>query len=337
MDKNFIYGRIYSEIANGFSQETIDDKIYYFKHPTIAEHFSIYSNYEIILEQAKQKGLPTEEEKLKEAIEGGWWSSKKEAEITMLQTTIDNLIKTRNKLVLPSQKQSLNDQIKKNEAILLTYTKERRDILNFTAEEFAGQRFLDETVIVLTYSDQELLNRFFTSDDYYNLADNDVEKLRATHNQQMAVFNLLTLKRIAATGFFQNLLFLSEDAFNFWGKPASQCTKFQIDVLLYGKMYKNIIKNQAENDAPIQEEILNDAEKFVEWADNRSSGSSYSKQSRAKQGSNEVSSLVGATGSDLKELGVKIDKVRGKSLLDLVEENGGIMEKSEYLDARENN
>ena len=48
-----------------------------------------------------------------------------------------------------------------------------------------------------------------------------------------------------------------------------------------------------------------------------------------------VSSTVGATQDDLNKLGVKVEKLKGKSLLELANEKGGTLEKSDYFAARE--
>lgn len=340
MDKSFIYGRIYSEITNGFSKIDVKGNLFYFKHPSFAEHFGIYSNYDIILAEAKKRGLDTEKEQLENAILEGWWSSEKEYEINILKKTVHNLNKTKNKLVLPSQKDAIDSQIKRNRAILATFSKERKDIIRYTAEDYANQRFLDETVIISTYKNRELTERAFSGDTYYDLSDEDVEKIREGHNNNLFVFSFNNLKLIAASGFFQNLIYLNDDAPGFWGKPCSLCTKYQIDLLIYGKMYKNLIKNYSENGKPVSDEILEDPEKFIDWVDNQSntgSKSNIKKSAKSSSGQNAVSSYVGATQEDLNKLGVKTEKLRGKSLLELAAEKGGTLEKNDYLSARENN
>jgi hypothetical protein len=341
VDKNFIYGRIYAEIKNGYSKIDIPQKTLYFKHSSVAEYFHIYSNYDNILLEAKRRGLSTEEEQLEYAISEGWWTKEKESKINSLRNTVQNLIKTKNNLVLPSQKSSIDEQIKKTESILITFTKERKEIISYTAEEYANERFLDEMVMALTYEDQDLLIKAFQKqDDYFNLSDKEVETVREVYNKNLFLFSSRNLKYIGASGFFQNLVYLNDDANGFWGVPVSKCTKYQVDLLLYGKMYKNLIKSYAENGEQISEEILNDSEKFIEWVENKStidSGKQVKRKKSRSEGKNVVSSYVGASKEDLEKLGVKIDKLKGKSLLELAQEKGGVLEQSDYLKARENN
>lgn len=339
MDKNSEYGRIYSEICRGFSIEKIEKSTIYFKHPTLSEHFSTYNNYDIFINDGRKKGLQTEKEKIEDAIAGGWWDSKKESTINLLKKTVENLYKTRDKLLYASQKAEIDKQIKQNEAILITYNKERREIVGYTLEDYANSKLTEELLIFFTYKNEKLVDKLFTNEEYYNLSEDHLEKIKNGFQIYSQIFNHDNIRKIAACGFFQNLVYLNDDAYSFWGKPTTQCTKYQIDVLLYGKMYKNAIRGYAENGKPVPEEVLKDPDQFIEWLDNQSNDPKTkirSKKSKAS-GSNMVSSTVGATQDDMKKLGIKMDKLGGKSLLQLAKEKGGTLEKNDYFTARENN
>lgn len=337
MDKNSEYGRIYSEICRGFSIDVIENYTVYFKHPSISEHFSVYGSYDSFIKEGKKRGLQSEEEKIEDAVIGGWWSSEKESKVNFLRKTLQNLFKTRDKLLLQSQKSQIDNQIKYSESILITYTKERREIVGYTLEDYANSKLTEELLIFFTYKNKDFTERAFTTrNEYYDLTDSHVEKIKNSFDQYSRLFNNDNIRKIAACGFFQNLVYLNEDAYSFWGKPTTQCTKYQIDLLLYGKMYKNMIRSYAENGKPIADDILNDPDAFVEWTNNQSGGSgSNSRNRKQKSGKNAVSSYVGATKEDLNHLGVKTEKIKGKSLLDLVAEKGGVLEKNDYLSLRE--
>jgi hypothetical protein len=337
VDKNSEYGRIYSEICRGFSIDIIEKFTVYFKHPSISEHFSVYGSYDSFIKDGRKKGLQLEEEKIEDAIKGGWWSSEKESKVNFLRKTVQNLFKTRDKLLLQSQKSEIDTQIKYHESILITYTKERREIVGYTLEDYANSKLTEELLIFFTYKNQDFTERAFTTrNEYYDLTDGHVEKIKNSFDQYSRIFNNDNIRKIAACGFFQNLVYLNEDAYSFWGKPTTQCTKYQIDLLLYGKMYKNMIRSYAENGKAISDEILNDPDTFVEWANNQSGGSSSNFRNRKqKSGKNAVSSYVGATKEDLQNLGVTTSKIRGKSLLDLAGEKGGVLDKNDYLSLRE--
>ena len=75
---------------------------------------------------------------------------------------------------------------------------------------------------------KELTERAFTQDEYYNLSDGFSDEIKGAFSKYSNAFNFTSLKHIAASGFFQNLVYLNEDAYSFWGKPTVQCTKYQI-------------------------------------------------------------------------------------------------------------
>ena len=335
------YGIIYGEIVRGVSEKSIDNKNYFFKHPTQAEHFFINSNYKKILEDAKRRGLYSENEKINEAIKNGWWTAEKENKFLSINESISGLQKTKDNLILPSQKDSIEDQIKKNRYILASFSKERNELVGYTAEKYANDRLYDEMVMELTYKNIELTDKLFCDiDEYYYLSDEIVEKIRKEFYSCSGGFMQEALKYVAACPFFQNMLYVTQecDAFHFWGRPSSRCTKYQIDVLINGKIFRNAIKSEIESGKKLPDEVLSDPEKFILWFEARSSRSEIndSASNMDSMGSKTaVSSFVGATKEDLKKMGVKVQKIKGKSLLELAEESGGVLEKHQYLNARD--
>lgn len=339
MDKNSFYGKIYSEICNGFSVGKIsNEKIFYFKHPSLAEHFSLYSNYELNKKIAEQKGVLSEEDKIQEYIENGWWSYSNESKINLLKKTVKNLHITKEKLLYPSQKEGIEKQIRQNKNILMSFQKERKELIGYTAEEYAENKFLDDLLVSLVYKDKNLSEHLFdNNEEFYSLSDKECNKIKHVFNQCTNSFSQDILKRIAASGFFQNLVYLNSEPYSFWGKAVYQCSKYQIDLLVYGKMYRNTIDSYHKNDKPIPQEIMEDPDKFVDWIESQESqNQSRARKKNSKAGNNKVSSFVGATNKDLQSMGVKVEKLKGKSLLELAEEKGGTLEKSDYLNAREN-
>lgn len=339
MDKNSFYGKIYSEICNGFSIGKISsNNFFYFKHPSLAEHFSIYNNYELNKKIAEKKGVLSEDDKIKEAIENGWWSYDYESKINLLKKTIKNLYVTRDKLLYPSQKEDIDKQIKQNKHILISFEKERKELVGYTAEDYAENKFTDDLLISLVYKDKNLQEHLFNNEEeFYSLNDRECNRIKNIFNQCTNSFNQDILKKIAASGFFQNLIYLNSEPYSFWGKAVYQCSKYQIDLLVYGKMYRNTIDSYHKNDKPIPQEIMEDPDKFVDWIENQQNQREPSRRKKNSDSKNNmVSSYVGATNKDLKSMGVKVEKLRGKSLLQMAEESGGTLEKSDYLNAREN-
>ena len=334
------YGIIYSDIARGFTQKTIDGEDYFFKHPSQAEHFHVYSRYNFILDDARKRGLLTEDEKVRHAINNSWWTTEKENRFLQLRDAIKNLKKTRDNLLLPSQKDQIQAQIDRNNFILVTFIKERNELVGYTAEKYSNERLYDETLLALTFKNREMTERVFSDpEEYYYLSDDSVEKVRNAFHDNSTLFDMI--KYVAASTFFQNMLYVTNecDAFHFWGTPASKCTKYQIDLLINAKMYKNAIRAESERGKSLPDDIMCDPVKFVSWYESRlldiNEGSSNSVSYNGSQ--TAVSSYVGATKDDLKKMGVKVQKIKGKSLLELAAESGGVLEKHQYLNARDGN
>ena len=334
------YGRIFSDVALGYSQVTLEGQEYFFKHPDQLENFSIYDRYSIIYDYARSKGIPTEEEGIATAIQGGWWTPEKESQISSIKNLIVRLKQTKEKLLFPSQKEEIEKQIVRNEKILISYQKERRDAIgNYTAEHYAGDRFQDETIIKLTYKNKELDERLFVDEgDYYYLSDDLVDQIRKSFSQHSNLLNLQSIKCVSASGFFQNLLFITDcNPVYLWGKPAINCTKYQLDMLVYGKIIKNLIKYRAESGDPLSDEALNDPVKLVQISESKDETVQQKESVVSSSNSSsetKVGSFVGATGEDLKKMGVTVEKIGGKSLLEIVKEKGGKLDKADYFNVR---
>lgn len=330
------YGRIFSDISQGYSELIVDGASYFFKHPDQVENFSIYDRYSIILEFARTKGIETEQEAIITAIKGGWWDDKKEFHISSLKNLINSLKQTKERLLYPSQKDDIEKQIVRNEKILISYLKDRRDAIGYTAEQYAGDRFQDETIIKLTYKNRDLTERLFQNEnDYYYLSDDIIDKIRKGFQSHSQLLNLDSIKRVSACGFFQNLLFITEsNPVYLWGKPAIDCSRHQIDVLIYGKIIKNLIKYRIESGDPLSDDIINSPEKLVEISEARDAGVQKQEPQSSMSSDSKVTAFVGATKEDLKKMGVQIQKIGGKSLLDIVKDKGGKLDKADYLSAR---
>lgn len=267
------YGDIYRDIEQGFTEKIILGERYFLKHPSQTEHFAVYSRYNFILSDAKRRGLLSEEDKIKQAIADGWWTSEKEIRFLQLRESIGSLKKTKENLLVPIQKGQIQKQIDRNNSILITFLKERNEIVGYTAEKYSNERVHDETLVELTFKNKELTERVFSDpDEYYYLSDDVIEKLRNEFHENSDLLTGDIVKYIAASAFFQNMLYITSecDAFHFWGKPASKCTKYQIDLLINGKIYKNAIKNEAEQGKSIPNEVMSDPVKFVNWYESRS-------------------------------------------------------------------
>jgi hypothetical protein len=331
-DINKRYDLIFSEISKGFSTFKFLNKNVYIKHHSLSSQIDFLSLNSKYKEEAINTGLESEADKLAEAIDGGWWSKDNEASISLLNTTISNLQKTKLKLQFPSQKQSIEEEIKKNERILYTYLIDRNSIIGYTIEKYVDSKINDYIIINSCFKDLDLKCLFFDSEYFDEIDSDSLNKFKEIFSKNYNKFSAYNLKCVSATGFFQNMIYISESPVDIWGKPLISCSQYQSDLLLYGKIYRNFVKSKAELGKPIPDEIILDPEKLISFAEANASSKPFKKN---KTSDTRVSSFVGATNEDLKSIGVEVEKVKGKSLLQMAKESGGIIEKSDYLSARE--
>lgn len=335
-DEDFaLYSQIFTDISLGYSSFILNGKKFFVKHFTLPEQFSLNSGRKIFLEDAASLGLERETDQVKFSIEQGWWSKENEEKIAAFRKTVTNLRKTREKLLYKSQKDSIDVQIKKFEAMLVSLLHDRSGFIIYSCDSYADKKIQEEFFRRILFKDKDLLEPWFNDpEDFEGLDADFVENLYLEINKISLSFKLDNIKRVAASGFFQNLIFLADTSYEFWGKPVSECSKYQNDLLLYGKSYRNFVKNQAENGKALSEDIISDPEKLISFIENYNPNSKKPVGKKTKS-ENAVSSYVGATKEDLKELGVKVEKVKGLSLLDMAKKSGGIIEKDQYLKARQ--
>ena len=71
--------------------------------------------------------------------------------------------------------ENIQKEIDRNEFILLTYQKERNELVGYTSERYANERLSDEMVISLTFKNAQLTEKMFPDqDDYYYLSDDNI-------------------------------------------------------------------------------------------------------------------------------------------------------------------
>jgi len=141
---------------------------------------------------------------------------------------------------------------------------------------------------------------------------------------------------LAATGFFQNLLILSGknmSAVDFYGKPICSLSINQTDLFSYASNYRRAINAATER---IPEYILNSPENLIDWCEDTSDSrdrakklmdNTPNKNKTSGERSGRISSIVGATASDYKKLGMENGKkAAGTDLLASAEQLGGQMQ-----------
>jgi hypothetical protein len=278
----------------------------------------IRQSYDEGMDLAKKLGLKPEKDYLEYFIEKKWWSKEKEDEIKGLSNFIESLKKSKERVILPSQKEAFEKEIAETQINLSNIILERKSLIPFTAEEYAEKHYGKVFLLESLFKDSKLLEKAFQNQESLKDIDDEVyEKLWSNTMLSIAEFSVENIKYLSASSFFQNLLYLSgkdHSCYNFFGKPVVELTTYQIDVFSNGVYYRSFIENSTEK---ISSDILSDPKSLIDWIESNSSASSGAKKmldkspnskKKARKGeerSGRMSSFVGATKSDYEKLGIQ--------------------------------
>lgn len=347
---------VYPEIIDGFSEIPIDlsrfskaDVIrfeiginfsrFYFKHPTHSDSVRIKKYYRECLEEAKESGILSEQLLIASAIEKKWWSEDKERELLIKTDYVKRMTETRSKAMLSSQKKQLDELIETEELAIKELEQERSSFVVDSAETFAAKKIDEFYISSLCYLDKSLSTRLFDDDELEFLSDPEFQLLSFSLFNKINKISHKKIHYLSASSFFQEIIRACPDdsAYEFYGIPSSKLTIHQTDLFVFGNYYKKAIKASPDR---IPDEIISDPESLIKWFSS-SNSSSKAKQKLQKnpnakktkgERSGRISSFVGATEEDYKNLGLKSgSSTGGKDLIDLAKDSGGTVDMGQLV------
>ncbi len=308
---------IFSEIIEGYS--FVPSKLFgdlKIKHINNFDAAKTDIKNHYYFEKAVSQGLEKREDKIDYLIKEKLWDPEKDKQAKRLEDMLKGMRKTKSKLFLQTQIDSINKDIEKNELELNTILSEKETIIGFTAEEYA-QRRINEYYMYISILDENG-NRLFKEDEFQELDEEQVAEIMAVYSKNNEKFKAEVLKKIALADFFTNIFYLCEDnVFNFYGKPVINLTFYQIEIYSYGRYFKSLIQNSEDK---IPDHIVEDPDKLIEWAQSSKNVKEVLEKNSGEEAG--ASSIMGATKEDLAKAGVNQDQ----DVIDLskkAEEQGG--------------
>ncbi len=321
---------IYSEIIAGYSSFSYNNKICYIKHLTSIDASDIDLKKQQYHEYFLSKGAISYDIKLKEIIDKKLWSLEKDREIEDVKSFILSLENTKSQYTLQKDKKLIDIEIKKYKERLFNLIIEKHNLMGKTAEDFTNKKINEYYVLISLYSNRGFKSNIYTEEQFDELDQKELDQIVKIYNNKLSIFNDINLKKIALMPYFINMLILSnENPYYLFGKPIIELTFYQIDLVQYGKTFKNILQNSKIQPPP---ELLNNPDKLIEWFD--SSQSAEKMINNPNNGESDDKnivvggdSIVGATSSDYKNLGVE-DNVLNNKLNQELKKKGelGIMD-----------
>jgi hypothetical protein len=327
--------KLYVRVCRGYNEMSVCGSDCFFKHHSYFDRILLKERYKKGIQIAKSDGIKTESEYLDFYIDRGWWSISKEDEIRTLTSFIDSLKKSREKLILPSQKDQISKTIDEEQEKLNSILSEKKSIIPITAEEYADKYYNRFYLHYSLFKDPEFKVFLADNEDYFvEIEDDMYNDAWGKVLDAVNFFKVDSLKYVAASGFFQNLLILigkEMSIMDFYGKPVCDLTINQTDLFSYASSYRRAINNATEQ---IPEYILNDPVNLIDWCEggNSSVAAARSLMDRTPnknktkgERSGRISSIVGANSSDYKKLGIGGVSSGNTDLLSAAEDLGGEM------------
>jgi hypothetical protein len=190
---------------------------------------------------------------------------------------------------------------------------DRQEVVGKTAEDYASSRSGDEILRFLLFEDEKLTKHFYTEEEFGELETWQVARVNLLQNDISERFSDIKIQEAVLRPFFSMYLSLCENVGDFYSKPITSLSIYQLRVALFGRMFFNIFQNTED----IPDEIKQDPEKLMDFSE------SQRNKDKRKTGIREdadASMVFGATKNDMKTFKTPVGN---KQLAEEAEKHGG--------------
>jgi hypothetical protein len=319
------YKKAFRDIKNGFSEIKVLENLFYLKHLSLEDQVDIDQIYDHYFDEAKSRGVPTNDETLKRLIDEKQWSTKQESLIKQEEDFIDNLNKQKKSLYLKSEIQRVNADIESGQKRLYDLKNTKASFFNRTAESYAEERVNDYYILKCLYKDKKLSKEAFEEDQFDNI---DSETLTCIIKQYSEIYKNIndnTIQYLVLQDFFNLYMPFAENPTEFFGKSVCELTYNQVKLLIYARFFKNVFQ---QNDK-MPQDIKNDPDKIIDYVNANENAKKVIENKNNKE--NQASSIVGATSEDLEYVGLKAKGQKTLSLADEAKKKGGSLSMDDMM------
>ena len=319
------YKKAFRDIKNGFSEIKVLENFFYLKHLSLEDQVDIDQVYDYYFDQAKNRGVPTNDETLKRLIEEKQWSSRQESLIKQEEDFIENLQKQKKSLYLKSEIQRVNADVELGQKRLYDLKNTKAAFFNRTAESYAEERVNDFYILKCLYKNKELTKLAYEEDQFDDI---DSETLTCIIKQYSEVYKNIndnTIQYMVLQDFFNLYMPFAENPTEFFGKSVCELTYNQIKLLIYSRFFKNVFQ---QNDK-MPQDIKNDPDKIIDYINANENAKKTIESKNNKD--NQATSIVGATSEDLEYIGLKAKGQKTLSLADEAKKKGGSLSMDDMM------
>jgi len=317
------YRGLFKEIVDGFSAYYVGEKKRFIKHQSTSDLVDFDQVYQMHFDRAIARGLPTEEEIFSDLEKEGVWSKSDDAEIETQKFYLQSLVKNKKNIYLKSALQRVNEQIKEAEEKLNELTSQKENLISNSSERYATNRANDFYMFNSFYKTQDLDEPLYTQEEFENISTKEVTTLVRIYNSFHTKFSEKKIQHLAIQDFYKIYYSFSESTMDFFGIPVVKLNNFQLNLLIYTRIFKNIF----EMNDDIPDKIKKDPEALLDYANS----SEAREEVKGKMNdSSSASTIVGATKEDLEELGMNTSN--GTSLHEAAKKKGGSLSMKDLMD-----
>jgi len=292
------------DILKGYSKASFNNSVLYIKHMDALSSGEIDLRKEEFYNKAVKNKLPSLKEQEDYIIKEGLWNEEKNKEIEKIRIYLNGLKKTKSKLFKNKDVESINAQIYEEEKKLLKLGLEKKELIGFTAEDYANKKINEYYMFISLYKDETLKENFFSASEFEELENIDITKLVELYNNKLSHFNDKNLKKISLINSHLSLFNISDDnPFYMYGKSIIYLTFYQIETFAYARFFKNQL-SYAKHKPP--DEYFEEPEKLVEWVESSKNTEEVLNKNQGKHNPKDgavATSIVGAKKEDLAKIG----------------------------------
>lgn len=292
--------QIFLEIKRGYSTLKIKNKNAYVKHLSVDEVGSLSAEKNKHQAYAQKKGLQTKEEIEKTLEDQGVWTEKDKKDLEQKKIELKNLKKTRNNLFLEQDLKIIDDKINEVGEFCKQKDLEVQSFFQNTAEDYADKKTNESLLRNSIFSDKNLSKLFYDEKSFDYLSRQELLQLFTIYNLVNSKFSNESLKDLAISSTVKNILNLYGDDYSnfFYGKPIDW-TFYQVNLINYAKMFKNIFEHYE-----VPENISNDAEKIINFVEETRNKKEKAKNLLEKSDKSDGFSFARAKRKDLEKMGI---------------------------------
>ena len=229
------YRSVFKDIVYGFSAVKFSGEELYLKHLSVLDQVDFEEVQKRFFEEARGRGIPTNEEILDRLKEEGTWTKQDDGKILSKEQYLNNLYDTKKGLYLKSEIDRVNGDIIGAEKELNLLRGDKYILMGPTCEKWAESRVTDHYIFSSFFTDKELKTPKFSSDTIGDLRSEELKPIIEMYSESNNLFTDLHVQKLILEDFYSMYFPFSDNVSNFFDKPLFQLSNNQVRMVVFTK------------------------------------------------------------------------------------------------------